>query len=182
MICTPAYNLLIYRLGGTVVTTCSPHNFELLKSLGADLAVDYKSLTAVSDIKDFTGNQLSLVLDCIGGSSGERICYDSFGPSGGKYATIVFSTEERRAEIEHFMVMAYDSFGSFFRKWNRDFPANPELYKFTAEFWGLVLPLLAKGSLKPHPSREGKALEGILDGLDEMKTGRYSGERLIYTL
>lgn len=83
MIYTPAYNLLIYRSGGTVITTCSPHNFELVKSLGADLAVDYKSLTAVSDIKDSTGNQLSLVLDCIGVSSGERICYDSFGPSGG---------------------------------------------------------------------------------------------------
>ena len=80
------------------------------------------------------------------------------------------------------MAMAYDSFGSFFRKWNRDFPANPELYKFTAEFWGLVQPLLAKGSLKPHPSREGKALEGILDGLDETRTGRYSGEKLVYTL
>jgi NADPH:quinone reductase-like Zn-dependent oxidoreductase len=173
---------LIRRSGATVITTCSPRNFEFVKSLGADLALDYNSPTVVSDIKDFTRNTLSHVLDCFGGSAGERICYDSFGPSGGKYSSIVFSAETPRPEIDRSMVMAYESYGQYFRKWNMDFPAKPDLYAFTAKFWTLVEPLLANGSLKPHPTREGKGFEGILDGLDDMRAQRYSGEKLVYTL
>lgn len=35
------------RSGLTVITTASPHNFELLKSLGADYTFDYVRLLSI---------------------------------------------------------------------------------------------------------------------------------------
>jgi NADPH:quinone reductase-like Zn-dependent oxidoreductase len=37
--------------GYTLVTTCSPHNFDLVKSYGADAVYDYHSHSALEDIK-----------------------------------------------------------------------------------------------------------------------------------
>jgi len=78
----PAVNLfsvLIYR-GGTatgslaiqfaklssleVITTCSSLNIDLIKSLGADAAFDYKSPTVGTDIRIATNNSLAYVFDC----------------------------------------------------------------------------------------------------------------------
>jgi hypothetical protein len=43
--------------------------------------------------------------------------------------------------------------------------------------------LLAAGKVKPHPMslREG-GLEGALVGMQAMKEGRYSGEKLVYRI
>lgn len=38
--------------GYKVVATCNPHNFELVKSYGADAVYDYHSASALNDIKE----------------------------------------------------------------------------------------------------------------------------------
>ena len=41
--------------------------------------------------------------------------------------------------------------------------------------------ILAEGKLKPHPvSVESGGLESVLDGLDDMRQGNVSGEKLVY--
>ncbi|EPE32021.1 GroES-like protein [Glarea lozoyensis ATCC 20868] len=50
---TGALAIQFAKLSGlTVVTTCSPGNFEYVKSLGADAAFDYNSPTCAKDIND----------------------------------------------------------------------------------------------------------------------------------
>ena len=44
---------LARHLGATVATTTSSHNFELVKSLGADIAIDYKTQDFETILKDY---------------------------------------------------------------------------------------------------------------------------------
>ncbi|UCK58859.1 hypothetical protein AFCA_001695 [Aspergillus flavus] len=46
--------------GYTVLTTCSPHNFDLVKRLGADAVFDYKDPNSAAEIRQYTNNNLKL--------------------------------------------------------------------------------------------------------------------------
>merc|ERR1711964_832013 len=64
-------------------------------------------------------------------------------------------------------------------------PAKPEDFEFAKTFWELTRGLLEEGKVKVHkPSvnKYGKGFEGILKGMDEMKNGNVSGEKLVFTL
>ncbi len=73
------------RLSGyKVVTTASPRNHELLKSLGADVTIDYRDSEVVSKIKQATGDSLKYAAEMIGDLESHRIAIEAIGPSGGK--------------------------------------------------------------------------------------------------
>lgn len=68
--------------GYEVITTASPRNFDLVKSLGATAAFDYNSQTAVADITKAIGNRrvagaLSM------GAGGAEACVDILGKCKG---------------------------------------------------------------------------------------------------
>lgn len=74
--------------GLQVITTCSPHNFELVKSFGADAVFDYKSETCAADIKELTQNRLLHSWDCTG--DGASICAAAMSDAEpGVYGTIM---------------------------------------------------------------------------------------------
>lgn len=60
-----AYAIQLAKLSGyTVVTTASPSNFDYVKSLGADVVIDYHDAEkAVTEITEATGDKLSLVFE-----------------------------------------------------------------------------------------------------------------------
>ncbi len=73
------------RLSGyKIITTASPRNHELLKSLGADVTVDYHDPDVVSKIKEVTGDSLKYAADMIGEVETHRIAIEAIGSSGGK--------------------------------------------------------------------------------------------------
>ena len=48
-------------------------------------------------------------------------------------------------------------------------------------FVGIVEGLLKEGKIKAHPAKVRKGgLKGVLDGLQEMREGKVSGEKLVY--
>jgi hypothetical protein len=112
----------------TVITTCSPHNFDLVRSRGADYVYDYKSPTAIADVQRAAGGDLSHILDCVGKGVSPEFCYKAMGPSGGKYSTFLFPQGENRKDIQASMVMAYNAYGSHFHKFGMDFPADADTY------------------------------------------------------
>lgn len=57
-----------------VVTTCSAHNFGVMKSLGADHCVDYYSEKCDSQIRDIVRDRLTLAWDCISTVKSARTC------------------------------------------------------------------------------------------------------------
>ncbi|KAF7715053.1 Uncharacterized protein PECH_003523 [Penicillium ucsense] len=54
---------MVKLCGHRVITTCSPSNFDLVRSYGADLVFDYKSETCAKDIRTATKNTLRYALD-----------------------------------------------------------------------------------------------------------------------
>ncbi|CAJ2501165.1 Uu.00g040180.m01.CDS01 [Anthostomella pinea] len=190
---TGIYGIQFAKASGLrVVTTASPRNFDFLKALGADAVFDYNSPTCVRDIREYTGNELRLVWDCVG--AGE-ICATALSnsPSGPapKYAHI---TKVKREEIEpinaridgpHFTV-GYDALGEPYNRMGVEHTPQADEADHAAMFWELVRKLLEAGDavrpLRPTVNRGGSGLEGVLGGLEELRAGRVSGGKLVYTL
>ncbi len=78
----------------------------------------------------------------------------------------------------------YTVFGEDFQK-GIPFPANPEHLEFARDFWVHASALIASGTFKParvFANHGGAGLEGVLAGLQELKEGKVSGGKLVYTV
>ncbi|KAI1808887.1 putative zinc-binding oxidoreductase ToxD [Daldinia bambusicola] len=169
--------------GLQVVTTSSPRNFELLKSLGADATFDYNSPTAGEDIRAYTNDGLEYVFDCIAEGSSPEIAAKAISSKGGKYTGLLVLETFPREDVEKKHTLAYTMTGEAFTKLGHEFPANPADLEFGVKFWKLAEQLLAQGKVKPHPAdvREG-GLDRILEGLDDLRQGRVSGKKIVYKI
>ncbi|KAJ9482667.1 hypothetical protein VN97_g10758 [Penicillium thymicola] len=176
--------------GLTVITTCSPRNFDLVKGLGADAVFDYKSPTCAADIKQLTKNRLTYAWDCTG--EGAAICAQAMSDcESGTYGTIMpadyelLSATNPKVHGQEF-IRGYDTMGeSYYWLGQTPVTPNPEEMQFYQSFLALTQSLLQNGSIKPLPAavnKNGSGLEGALKGLEEMREGNVSGEKLIYTI
>ena len=79
--------------GAHVATTVSAHNFEFVKSLGADQVIDYKAVRFEKAVRD-----IDVVFDTVGGDTLRR----SWGvlKQGGRMVTIAADSENAREERE----------------------------------------------------------------------------------
>lgn len=60
-------------------------------------------------------------------------------------------------------------------------PARAKDFEFAKMWWGLCEGLLRDGKVVPHRARlEGRGLSGVLDGLQLLREGKISGEKLVY--
>lgn len=83
------YAIQLARLSGlTVVTTCSPRNFALVKSLGATDAFDYADPATPAAIRAKYPT-LALGLDTIAEKGSTAILAKSLGAYGGKIVTLL---------------------------------------------------------------------------------------------
>ncbi|KAL2159530.1 hypothetical protein VTH06DRAFT_2535 [Thermothelomyces fergusii] len=178
--------------GYRVATTASPHNFDYLKSLGADGVFDYHSPTVVQDIKAWSANPdaLTLAWDCHASDDAARISAAALSTTQeGHYRALLVVNDDvvrgANPKVDNGFTLAYTIFGEDFEK-SRLFPAKQEDFEFGKQFWELARDLLAQGKLKtarPDINRDGKkGLEGVLDGLQQLKEGKVSGTKLVYTL
>ncbi|KAL8919480.1 MAG: hypothetical protein Q9208_006765 [Pyrenodesmia sp. 3 TL-2023] len=168
--------------GYHVLTTCSPHNFDFVKSLGADVVCDHKEPGASNKIRDLTGDKLKIVLDTISIESSAKFCAEAISTAGGAYTSLLPITVPR-SHVRSDLVLAYTAFGEPFELGQQSFVAVPEDRAFSASWWLLAEQFLASGKIKVHPPsvREG-GLEGVLDGLDLMRKSRVSGQKLVYNV
>ncbi|KAI1131754.1 GroES-like protein [Nemania abortiva] len=190
---TGIYGIKYAKLSGLeVITTSSPHNFELLKAAGADHVFDYKSPTVGSDIRALTNNKLKYAWDCTG--FGGAICAAALSDNeeGGKpkFSAIIPVKRDVFDEINpvvdgpHF-TLGYDAFGVEYFRFDRMYKPDPAEVEFARMFWNLTQGLLESGKLtplKPEVNRFGNGLEGVVLGLDELRNDRVSGTKLVYTL
>lgn len=169
-----------------MIGTCSPKNFDLIKSLGAEAVFDYKDTQCASKIREYTNDKLLFAVDCISEGESPQICADSLTTgSGSLYSMILAVNDFPRADVKTVMTLAYTAFGDKFEFRGMTFERVPEDYEFCATFWPLVERLLAHDKIKTPPVRlndGGKGLEGVLHGLDEFRRGAVSGEKLVYTM
>jgi NADPH:quinone reductase-like Zn-dependent oxidoreductase len=175
--------------GFTVVTTASPHNFDYVKSLGADVVFDYNSPTCAKDIRECTKDKLAHVFDCISEGESTRISIESMGSAGGCYSTLLRIPNDKvhaiNDKVKNNLTLAYSVVGEAFKFGPNDVPAKPEDFEFAKVFWELAGNILKEGKVKVHRisvNEGGKGLEGVLKGLDLMRQGKVSGRKLVYTL
>lgn len=185
---TGIYGIQYARLSGyKVIATSSPHNFDYLKSLGAERVFDYGSPTAGADIREYTNNALKLAWDCTG--FGASVIAPALSTEGGKYATIMPVDKDSVLSINpkvdgpHVTLM-YSVFGERFVKGDET-PPKPEEFEFAKKFSEITRQLFADGKLKAPRvflNRTGSGLESALKGLDELRNGKVSGGKLVYTI
>lgn len=168
--------------GYTVITTCSPRNFDFVKQLGADLVYDYRDPEAPNAIRKYTKDGLKLVFDTIGVDDAIKFCDNALSTQGGDYVTVLMGKLERE-NVKSRWVIAYSSLGEYFRYGPYEFPKVPEDLEFLTGFWDITEPLLAEGKLRPHrPKVAAGGLKGVLEGLKLLKEGNVSGEKLVYNV
>lgn len=76
---------------------------------------------------------------------------------------------------------AYATFGEDWGWMGYPIPGKKEDFEYGVELFRIAEKLLEEGKVKVHPPviKEG-GLEGILDGLQELKEGKVSGGKLVY--
>ncbi|KAH9844380.1 GroES-like protein [Rhodofomes roseus] len=177
---------LAHAAGYKVVTVASAKNHALCKSLGADYVFDYRDPDVVSKIKETTKNSLHHALDTISQESTQTLALNSYGPGPGKLITIQPLQEKAkqlRDDVEKQITLIYTSLGREVN-WNGIiFKASPEDHAHMAQFLSKTPGLVASGTVKPNPIKvwEG-GLNAISDGLQHMREGKHSGEKIVYRI
>ncbi|KUJ08001.1 putative zinc-binding oxidoreductase ToxD [Mollisia scopiformis] len=171
--------------GLEVITTASPRNFELLKSLGADHVFDYHDPNCGTVINALTNNTLTLVFDTIATTSSALICAAALStttsPSLPKKIYVnLMGIEFPRKDVENIFYLGYTMRGEPFEIEGEKWDAVPEDYELAKRFFAFCEVLLREDLVKGHPVRllEG-GLEGIQGGMEELREGRVSGVKLV---
>ncbi|KAJ5646369.1 Polyketide synthaseenoylreductase [Penicillium lividum] len=177
---------MVKLCGHRVITTCSPHNFDLVRQYGADLVFDYKSPTCAKDIRDASKNTLRYVLDPFSEVKTLRICQEAMGRTGGRYCALEQYQDDlfTRKTIKHELVMGGAISGEGVKLPEPyGIPPRPEIGEWARGWYQSVQQLITAGKLSPAPVEiiPGR-FEGVLGGLDTLKAGKVSGKKLIVAI
>ena len=173
--------ILFAKLSGyKVVTTCSPRNFDLAKSFGADVVFDYNDPKATEKINKLTNNDLKYVWDTISEESTAEFCSKVIS-AGGTHG-FIGRNKPSREDIKIVYSLGYTAAGEAVDKGMIKVSAEDAAkdYEWMITWVDGVQELLDAGKIKAHPPKVTKGLENIIPGLEEIKT--ISGKKLVYTL
>jgi NADPH:quinone reductase-like Zn-dependent oxidoreductase len=181
----------VHRSGFTVITTCSPTNFEYVKSLGADVTFNSRDPEAGVKIREYTKNELYYAWDCIGDHGSSSQCANALAskaPEGQqiRYGTILYGEcPPAREDLTFTESIAYSAGGYAFKVVfngeDLNFPAQPAHLEWMVKWVQVAEKLLLEEKWKPQRPevREG-GLDRVLDGLEDLKAGKVSGVKLTY--
>ncbi|KAK3369532.1 chaperonin 10-like protein [Lasiosphaeria ovina] len=175
---------ILKLLGHHVVTTCSPHNFQLVKQYGADAVFDYRSKTCAADIRAYTKNKLRRVIDPFGEAATTSLCYEAIGRAGGIYCsleTYQLSLCTRRT-VKHSLVMGPAILGrGVLLPEPYGVPPDPELHEWSKRFFRSLQGLIDENKIKPLPMEKLQpgGFETVITGLEILKSKQVSGKKLV---
>ncbi|TPX06877.1 uncharacterized protein E0L32_002373 [Thyridium curvatum] len=175
---------LVKLAGFKPITTCSPRNFDLVKSYGAEEAFDYNAKDCAADIKAYTKNSLKYVLDCISEPETMQFCYQCIGRLGGRYVALepFHPSLHTRANVHPDWVLGPTMIGKPI-SWRPPFEraADPEVLEYALRWYKIAQRLIDNGELKTHPLQvmDG-GLGGVLEGMELLKAKKISGKKLVY--
>lgn len=172
--------------GYKVVSTSSPHNFDLVKTYGADVVFDYNSPTCAADIRELTDNKLYYVFDIVSETASAKICTDALSSNSTARKPIYSALlpqliELPRDDVENTFTFAYTFAGEGYTGGPFVLPPSAEDFEFSKKFARIVEKLLEQNRVKFHPVelRTG-GWQGVLAGVDELRQGKVSGKKLVF--
>ncbi|KDN52641.1 GroES-like protein [Tilletiaria anomala UBC 951] len=177
--------------GYYVITTASPKNHKLVKSLGAQEAHDYKD-ESVPEAISKAHPDLNIALDCISENGTQSFCARSLGTSGGKIAVLLApdkNARELRNDVQIIHTLIYSSLGDEFSYGKRVYDRAEVATDFEwMKLWldgdkGLLHHLFAKGLLKSNKIKHmDGGIQSIHEGMKYMRESKVSAEKLAYTI
>jgi NADPH:quinone reductase-like Zn-dependent oxidoreductase len=171
--------LIVSSSNFEIITTCSPDNFNLVKSLGADHVFDYNEPASIVEIRALTKGSLSLCIDCFSEQPGYDFCSKTL-TKGATYACIGMIQSDR-PDIDVKFCMGVLCFNAPWKFQEQVIPAPPEMFQGSVRFAKVAEQLLAEGKISPHPKDVRKGgLKAVLDGLQEIKEKKVRGRKLVY--
>ncbi|KAH8688607.1 chaperonin 10-like protein [Talaromyces proteolyticus] len=177
---------LLKQSGLTVVTTCSPGNFSLVKSYGADEVFDYHSPTCAEDIKAYTKNRLKYVLDVITQARTTQICYSAIGRAGGRYIGLELINKSFTSGLRRTVDAGWINSLTFLGREvclaeGYESKARPDHQAFTKKWLTTAQNLLDNGSLRSHPPRVmPNGFEAVIDSVERIRRQEVSGQKLVH--
>lgn len=178
---------LAKKVGWGVVTTCSPHSFELSKKYGADACFDYRSATAVDEIKKAFPD-ITRAMDCFSEGESTAFCKKVIGQREGKVVTLLpdmsLFKSEKNEKVKVICIMAYTLLGEpyqLFAPLGPKVPAAPEdraalvrFCKMFDKFFEDVMP--------PPIEVVPGGFDVLQEALDMSRKGKVSGKKLVVEL
>lgn len=166
--------------GYSVISTCSPRNFDMVKAMGATEVFDYKDPESIEKIKKLN---VKLAWDTIALESSAAFCAKVLA-QGGAYGKILDVEMKDRPDVKQTYSLGYTSVGEpvekAFGSFGKERCEND--YKFMQKWIEEGDRLLAEKKLKPHPIKVEKGLEGIIQGMDDMRDEKVSGQKLVFSV
>ncbi|TFY81970.1 hypothetical protein EWM64_g2051, partial [Hericium alpestre] len=175
---------LAHIQGYKVVVTASPKNHELVKSYGADVAVDYHASDVVEQIVRATGQGgVDHAYDAISEGNSTALAIQALKQLGPRSVAVVLPVEDTDSTAEVYMVFCMGLLGYPIDTFGMYIPHDERVYQFGLDFRELVSAWLYEGRFKgnPHTVLPG-GLNAIPGGLAFMKEGKVSGTKLVYKL
>lgn len=175
--------------GLTVLATCSPRNFDMVKSYGADFVYDYHTSAAaesIAAIKKQSGNALKFVLDCVSEGSTMVFYYSCIGRTGGRYTRLEPYADglHTRPNVKTDWILAPAAVGKpigWPAPFGRD--ADPETKDWAVGYFVTVQGLLDRKLLRPHPLKiEDGGFTTVLEGLEMLDNKQISGQKIVVKL
>ncbi|KIM83817.1 hypothetical protein PILCRDRAFT_87807 [Piloderma croceum F 1598] len=168
------YAIQLAKIAGLrVYTTASKHHHESLKALGADVVFDYKDPEVSKKIKEASNGTIKICLDGISEHGSTKLAADAMSDEGGKIIALLSVKEQLRSGISVQTTLVYSVLDS----------KNVVDRVDIAEWHKVVPELLDSGKLRIHNiDRKNGGLEAIPEGLNELKQGKVSGKKIVYTL
>jgi len=178
------YAIQLAKLAGLrVATTASQKKWDLLKSLGADLVVDYKDPDVVKKLKKGTDDGIQYGLDCISENGSIQQAEAAFRPSGGHLVTLLFDLGDlARTEVRTEATLSYTVLGEdhgIGSSPNAQFKTSAENRAIYARWVKTSYELFESGKLKPLDIDVLGGLEDVQRGFDLMKSGKQTA-KIVY--
>lgn len=179
------FALQMARLSGLrVVTTCSPRNFDFCRRLGADACFDYRDPACAAQIRDATADGLMYAFDTISEGEAPRICAQSLSSKPGvRYSALLPSGPQSLGREDAALsasTLGYTASGEAFNVFGAELPAKPEDYEFSKKWMAVCQELANSRKFKVDVKVREGGLDGVFGGLDDLKEGRVSAEKLVY--
>lgn len=131
-------------------------------------------------INEETHNKLSLVYDTVNIPATAAVCAEAFGDQGGEYVNLLGNVCSR-PDVTSTFFLGYDVSGEDYIFQHEKFEAKPDSLAWAVKYLPIVETLWKEGKWKAHPQRIGiGGLQGVLEGLQILRDGKYSGEKLVY--
>ncbi|KAJ5682681.1 hypothetical protein N7462_005846 [Penicillium macrosclerotiorum] len=175
--------------GFSVITTCSPRNFDLVRSCGANHIFDYNDPTVIDKIKEVSAD-LRYAFDTIGSITSSTLASRAWGDRPGNLCTVrpgKANTEQvtsntRITDVLLWTVFLKDQWWHDNQNNQFHWPASKEDNDLAKEFFDKLPSWLEQGQFQPNKTRVLSGLDSVPHGFQEYRDGKISAYKIVYEL